>query len=111
MSKTCPLSTAVEFKACACALLDVFQRWSASEPSVIATIIARVPLANPGHGYLLQDVSTGWQRMPHRSVINPTEHRFLANLPISCLLRRLHDLPRSRQGHFKITNRDRCRAM
>jgi hypothetical protein len=24
MSKTCPLSTAVEFKACACALLDVF---------------------------------------------------------------------------------------
>ncbi len=23
-SKTCPLSTAVEFKACACALLDVF---------------------------------------------------------------------------------------
>ncbi len=65
MSKTCPLSTAVEFKACACALLDVFHTVVGSEPrTVIATTISRVPLANPGHSHLLQDVSTGWQRMP-----------------------------------------------
>ena len=67
MSKTCPLSTAVEFKARACALLDVFHTVVGKRTrSVIATTISRVPLANPGHGHLLQDVSTGWQRMPHR---------------------------------------------
>ena len=55
MSKTCPLSTAVEFNACACALLDVFHMVVGKRTrSVIATTISRVPLANPGHGHLLQ---------------------------------------------------------
>lgn len=77
MSKTCPLSTAVEFKACACALLDVFhtvigKRTPQRHHDDYFARTAGEPRPRPSAPGCIHRV----RRMPHRSVISPTEHRF-----------------------------------